>query len=76
LFHERVFIVINPGRTDHAFGEIPDFMKQPDGWIGNTVKLDVPTVINLRLDPFERTAFFKGKVGSKEYFEWYKFEFW
>lgn len=33
------------------------FMEQPDGWIGNTVKLDVPTVINLRLDPFERTAF-------------------
>ncbi|MGO7427621.1 arylsulfatase, partial [Rhizobium ruizarguesonis] len=32
------------------------FMEQPDGWIGNTVKLDVPTVINLRLDPFERTA--------------------
>ncbi|TBB75577.1 arylsulfatase [Rhizobium ruizarguesonis] len=52
------------------------FMEQPDGWIGNTVKLDVPTVINLRLDPFERTAFFKGNVGSQEYFEWYKFEFW
>ncbi|TAU88665.1 arylsulfatase [Rhizobium leguminosarum] len=52
------------------------FMEQPDGWIGNTVKLDVPTVVNLRLDPFERTAFFKGNVGSLEYMEWYKFEFW
>ncbi|NVD39026.1 arylsulfatase [Ensifer sp. HO-A22] len=52
------------------------FMEQPDGWIGNTIKLDVPTVVNLRLDPFERTAFFKGNVGSQSYFEWYKFEFW
>jgi arylsulfatase len=32
--------------------------------------------VNLRLDPFERTAFFKANNGSLEYFEWYKYEFW
>ncbi|GLR60475.1 hypothetical protein GCM10007919_52040 [Rhizobium indigoferae] len=38
--------------------------------------LGAPTIVNLRLDPFERTAFYKGNTGSLEYFEWYKFEFW
>jgi hypothetical protein len=52
------------------------FKEQPGGWIGDTVTLGAPTVVNLRLDPFERTAWFKGNVGSTEYMEWYKFEFW
>lgn len=30
------------------------FTQQPDGWFGNTVKLDWPNITNLRLDPFER----------------------
>lgn len=31
------------------------FTDQPGGWLGNTVTLDWPLIINLRLDPFERT---------------------
>jgi hypothetical protein len=39
--------------------------------------LGAPTVVNLRLDPFERTAFYKGgNTGSLEFMEWYKYEFW
>jgi arylsulfatase A-like enzyme len=51
------------------------FKEQPGGWLGDTVTLGAPTVVNLRLDPFERTAFYKGNTGSLEYFEWFKFEF-
>jgi arylsulfatase A-like enzyme len=53
------------------------FKEQPGGWLGDTVTLGAPTVVNLRLDPFERTLFFKGgNNGSLEFFEWYKYEFW
>lgn len=52
------------------------FKEQPDGWIGDTVTLGAPTVVNLRLDPFERSAWAKGNVGSYSYMEWYKYEFW
>jgi arylsulfatase A-like enzyme len=31
------------------------FIDQPGGWMGGTVVLDWPLIINLRLDPFERT---------------------
>jgi len=31
------------------------FMDQPYGWPGEKVTLDIPTVVNLRQDPFERT---------------------
>jgi arylsulfatase A-like enzyme len=48
------------------------FIDQPAGWLGGTVKPDIPILVNLRLDPFERT----GMTGSLEYFEWFKFEFW
>ena len=48
------------------------FIDQPGGWIGGTVKPDVPILVNLRLDPFERTGF----AGSFEYMQWFKFEFW
>ncbi len=48
------------------------FIDQPGGWLGGTVKPDVPILVNLRLDPFERTGF----TGSFEYFEWFKYEFW
>jgi len=32
------------------------FTSQPHGWLGGTVKLDWPLIVNLRLDPFERTT--------------------
>jgi len=50
--------------------------EQPGGWIGDTVTLGAPTVGNLRLDPFERSAWAKGNVGSYSYMDWYKYEFW
>jgi arylsulfatase len=48
------------------------FVDQPNGWLGGTVKPNMPILVNLRLDPFERA----GLTGSLEYFEWFKFEFW
>ena len=36
------------------------FIDQPNGWLGGTVKPDMPILVNLRLDPFERT----GMTGS------------
>ncbi len=32
------------------------FIDQPNGWLGGTVKVDWPILVNLRLDPFERTG--------------------
>jgi len=48
------------------------FIDQPSGWFGGTVKPDIPILVNLRLDPYERTGF----TGSVEYFQWFKYEFW
>jgi arylsulfatase len=48
------------------------FVDQPNGWLGGTVKVDVPILVNLRLDPFERT----GMTGSLQYWDWFKYEFW
>jgi len=52
------------------------FTDQPDGWIGSTVKLDMPVLTNLRLDPFERTGFTRGAQGSYQYMNWFLYEFW
>jgi arylsulfatase len=53
------------------------FIDQPDGWLGGTVKLDWPTLSNLRLDPFERMQFQKGNIGSFGYpMDFYIHEFW
>jgi arylsulfatase A-like enzyme len=48
------------------------FIDQPQGWLGNTVKVDWPILTNIRLDPFERT----GMTGSMEFADWYLYEFW
>jgi len=48
------------------------FIDQPNGWLGGTVKPDWPILVNLRLDPFERT----GLTGSLAFYNWYVFEFW
>ena len=48
------------------------FIDQPGGWFGGTVKVDWPILVNLRLDPFERT----GMSGSINYYNWFAFEFW
>jgi len=48
------------------------FIDQPGGWFGGTVKVDWPILVNLRLDPFERT----GMNGSINYYNWFAYEFW
>jgi arylsulfatase A-like enzyme len=52
------------------------FKVQPQGWIGDTITLGAPTIVNLRLDPFERAAWSNGNVGSYQYMDWYQYEFW
>src|SRR5260221_12959401 len=32
------------------------FTAQPNGWVGGTVKVDFPILVNLLLDPYERTG--------------------
>ncbi|HEY1364310.1 MAG TPA: arylsulfatase [Xanthobacteraceae bacterium] len=48
------------------------FIDQPQGWLGGTVRVDWPILVNLRLDPFERT----GLSGSMAFYNWYVYEFW
>jgi arylsulfatase len=53
------------------------FTDQPNGWLGATIKVDWPILVNLRLDPFERMGMFNGKDnGSIAYYNWFAFEFW
>ncbi|MGD0515919.1 MAG: arylsulfatase [Thermoguttaceae bacterium] len=54
------------------------FIDQPQGWLGVKGHVDVPFLINLRLDPFERTGWPEDgtKHGSQAYFDWFKYEFW
>jgi arylsulfatase A-like enzyme len=54
------------------------FITQPRGWIGTKDHPDVPVLVNLRLDPFERTGWpGDGTLkGSQEYFDWFQYEFW
>jgi arylsulfatase A-like enzyme len=52
------------------------FTDQPGGWLGATVKVDWPILVNLRLDPFERTGMPSGAEGSLAFFNWFVFEFW
>jgi arylsulfatase len=48
------------------------FIDQPGGWLGGTVHTDWPILVNLRLDPYERT----GIQGSLAYYNWFAVEFW
>jgi hypothetical protein len=52
--------------------------RSPRGWIGAKDHPDVPVLVNLRLDPFERTSWpADGTLkGSQEYFDWFQYEFW
>ena len=54
------------------------FIDQPGGWLGVKDHPDVPTITNLRLDPFERTGWPNDltKEGSEEYFGWFVYQFW
>jgi arylsulfatase len=52
------------------------FIDQPNGWLGGTVKVDWPQIVNLRLDPFERTGLPTANGGSLQYANWFTYEFW
>lgn len=53
------------------------FTDQPNGWLGATEKVDWPILVNLRLDPFERTGMYNGKDnGSLGYYNWFVYQFW
>src|SRR5260370_34542299 len=38
------------------------FRQQPYGWPGEKVTTDMPTIVNLRQDPFERTPSIRGET--------------
>jgi arylsulfatase A-like enzyme len=55
------------------------FIDQPQGWLGVKNHPDVPTIINLRLDPYERMGFPEDltRNGSLMFFgDWYMYQFW
>jgi arylsulfatase len=55
------------------------FIDQPQGWLGVKNHPDVPTITNLRLDPFERMGFPEDmtKNGSLMFFgDYYMYQFW
>jgi len=45
---------------------------QPNGWFGGTVKVDWPILVNIRLDPFERTGLQQSLFAK----DWWAFEMW
>jgi arylsulfatase len=49
------------------------FVDQPGGWLGNSVKVDWPILVNLRLDPLERTSL---PSQSMNQYSWFAYEFW
>jgi len=56
------------------------FYQQPYGWPGEKVTTDMPTIVNLRQDPFERTPSTRGQslndLGGGYMNEFYAREFW
>ena len=55
------------------------FIDQPQGWLGVKNHPDVPSIINLRLDPYERLGFPEDltRNGSLMFFgDWYMYQFW
>jgi arylsulfatase len=56
------------------------FLQQPYGWPGEKVTTDMPSMVNLRQDPFERTPSIRGEnlndLGGGYMNEFYAREFW
>jgi arylsulfatase A-like enzyme len=56
------------------------FFQQPYGWPGEKVTTDMPTIVNLRQDPFERTPSIRGEnlneLGGGYMNDFYAREFW
>ena len=56
------------------------FYQQPYGWPGEKLTTDMPTIVNLRQDPFERTPSIRGEnlneSGGGYMIDFYAREFW
>ncbi len=56
------------------------FFQQPYGWPGEKVTTDMPTIVNIRQDPFERTPSVRGEtlnnLGGGYMNDFYAREFW
>jgi arylsulfatase A-like enzyme len=56
------------------------FLQQPYGWPGEKVATDMPTIVNIRQDPFERTPSIRGEtlneMGGGYMNDFYAREFW
>jgi arylsulfatase A-like enzyme len=56
------------------------FYKQPYGWPGEKTTTDMPTIVNIRQDPFERTPSIRGEnlnnLGGGYMNDFYAREFW
>jgi arylsulfatase len=56
------------------------FYQQPWGWPGEKITTDMPTIVNLRQDPFERTPSIRGEsmndMGGGYMNDFYAREFW
>jgi arylsulfatase A-like enzyme len=56
------------------------FFQQPYGWPGEKLTTDMPTIVNLRQDPFERTPSIRGEtlneMGGGYMNDFYAREFW
>jgi len=56
------------------------FLQQPYGWPGEKITTDMPMIVNLRQDPFERTPSIRGEslndLGGGYMNEFYAREFW
>jgi arylsulfatase len=56
------------------------FLQQPYGWPGEKVTTDMPTIVNIRQDPFERTPSIRGEtlndLGGGYMNDFYAREFW
>ena len=56
------------------------FLQQPYGWPGEKITTDMPGIVNLRQDPFERTPSIRGESlndsGAGYMNEFYGREFW
>jgi len=56
------------------------FLQQPYGWPGEKLTTDMPTIVNIRQDPFERTSTLRGETTNTGAFgygnDFYAREFW
>jgi arylsulfatase len=56
------------------------FFQEPWGWPGEKINTDMPTLVNLKQDPFERTPGLRGEslneMGAGYMMDFYAREFW